>query len=100
MIAPVIDLLLAVPWRTILPLPLAVATMTPIAATTLLRLIPMPMGDLLMTDLLETSLRERGDTHEMVAIPETMTVVDATGKSISHYRFGRLLGGTVLDRRC
>ncbi|KAL5595219.1 hypothetical protein FOVSG1_008908 [Fusarium oxysporum f. sp. vasinfectum] len=78
MIAPVIDLLLAVPWRTILPLPLAAATMTPIAATTLLRPIPMPMGDLLMTDLLEISLRERADTHEMVVIPETMIVVDAT----------------------
>lgn len=78
MIAPVIDLLLAVPWRTILPLPLAAATMTPIAATTLLRPIPMPTGDLLMTDLLETSLRARADTHEMVVIPETMIVVDAT----------------------
>ncbi|KAJ4161099.1 hypothetical protein NW765_005950 [Fusarium oxysporum] len=60
------------------PPPLAAATMTPIAATTLLRPIPMPMGDLLMTDLLEISLRERADTHEMVVIPETMIVVDAT----------------------
>ena len=97
-----IDLPLVVPWKTTLHLLLAVATMIPTDAITL-PLLPThtPMGDPHMTDPLEISLLlERQDTHEMVAILETMTVVDATGKSISHYRFGRLLGGTVLDRRC
>jgi hypothetical protein len=96
-----IDPHLVVLWKTILPLLLAVDTMIHTDATTLLpHPILMPMGDPHMTDLLEISLPERVDTHERVAIHETMTVVDVTGKSILHYRFGRLLGRTVLDRRC
>jgi hypothetical protein len=95
-----IDPHLVVLWKTILPLLLAVDTMIHTDATTLPHRILTPMGDLHMTGLLEISLPERVDTHERVDIRETMIVVDVTGKSISHYRFGRLLGGTVLDRRC
>jgi hypothetical protein len=97
-----IDPHLVVLWKTILPLLLAVDTMIHTDATTLLpRRILTPMGDPHTTDLPEISLPpERVDTHETVAILETMIVVDVTGKFIFHYRFGRLLGRTVLDRRC
>lgn len=95
-----IDPHLVVLWKTTLPLLLAVDTMIHTDATTLLpRPILTPMGDPHMTDLPEISLLpERVGTHERVAIRETMTVVDVTGKFIFHYRFGRLLGRTVLDR--
>lgn len=66
-------------WRIILPLLLAVDTMIHTDATTLLlRLILMSMGDPHTTDLLEIFLPERVDTHERVAIRETMIVVDVT----------------------
>jgi len=75
-----IDLPLVVLWKTTLHLLLAVATKIPTDATTPLLLPTLtPTGDPRMTDLLEISLLpERQDTHEMVAILETMTVVDAT----------------------
>jgi hypothetical protein len=75
-----IDPHLVVLWKTILPLLLAVDTMIHTDATTLLpRRILTPMGDPHTTDLPEISLPpERVDTHETVAILETMIVLDVT----------------------
>lgn len=92
---------LVVPWKTTPHLLPVVAMMTPTDETTLPRRILMLMADRHTTDPLEISLRERLDTHERVVIRETMiVVVHATGKSIPYHRFGRLHGGTILDRRC
>lgn len=96
-----IDRHLVVPWKTTPHLLPVVAMMTPTDETTLPHRILMLMADRHTTDPLEIFLRERVDTHEKVVIRETMiVVVHATGKSIPYHRFGRLHGGTVLDRRC
>lgn len=85
--------------RTILPLLPVVATMIPTVATILL-LLPtlMPMADRHMTDLLVTSLRERGVIRGKGVTRETMSVVDVTGKFILRGRLSSFLGGLSLTR--